>query len=54
VKENCTPATGNARFRVVIDFDDEVIEVIVPRQAIAHLIAVEPDGAVVMTVRGVF
>lgn len=54
VKENSTPATGDARLGVVIDFNDEVVEVVVPRQPIAGLSAVEPDGAVVVPVSGVF
>ena len=45
-----TAAAGNARRAVVIDLDDEIIEVVVPREPVAGLIAVEPDRLVVMTV----
>jgi hypothetical protein len=50
VKENGASAAGNARFGVVIDFDDEVIEVIVPHQAVAALMTVKPDGTIVVAV----
>jgi predicted nucleotidyltransferase len=50
MKENGTPPAGNTRFRVVVDLYDEVIEMIVPHQAVATLVEVESDGAIVVSV----
>ena len=50
MKENGAPPAGNPRFGVVVDLYDEVIEMIVPHQPIATLVAVESDGAIVVSI----
>lgn len=50
MKENSAPPAGDPRFRVVIDLYDEVIEMIVSHQSIAILVAVEPDGTIVVPI----
>ncbi len=46
-------APGNARARIVVDLDDEVVEVILAPEPVARLVGPAAEGAVVAPVGGV-
>src|ERR1044071_6965512 len=50
MQEHGAAAAGYSRTVVVIDFDDEIIEVVLARQPVAGLITDQADGLVVMAV----
>ena len=50
VQEHRAAAPGDARARVVIDLDDEVVEMILALQAVAAAVMIEPYRPVVMSV----
>jgi hypothetical protein len=54
MQKHGTAAAGDARAKVVIDLDDEVIEVILARQPVSGLIVDQPDRLVVMAVLRIF
>lgn len=51
--EDCAAASGNSRARVVIDFDDDVIQMILPPKPVAWFTGRPPKGAVIKPVAGV-
>ena len=50
MQEHRAAAAGDARPRVVIDFDNEIVEMILAREAVAVLVQGEPQRPIVMTV----
>ena len=54
MQEHGAAAAGDARARVVVDLDDEVVEMILAGQPVAGLAAPKPDRLVVMAVGRVF
>src|SRR4051794_23317484 len=54
VQEHRTAAAGDARGCVVIDFDDEIVQVIVPLEPIAIASEVQPYRPVIVTAFGIF
>jgi hypothetical protein len=52
--EHRAAAPRNARARIVVDLDDHVVEPIGSPQTIARLPRLEPDGAIVASIRRVF
>ena len=54
MQEHGAAAAGDARARVVIDLDDEIVEMILARQPVALVVARDADRLVVMPVVGVF
>ena len=54
MKEYRTAAAGDARGGVVINLDDEIIEMIVPREPVAAILATELDRLIVVAARQVF
>jgi hypothetical protein len=50
MQEDCASAAGNARARVVVDFDNEIIEMIIPPQPVSSLSRRQPDRPVVAAV----
>lgn len=54
MQEDGAAASGNAGTGVVIDLDDEIVEVIVPRQPVAAITRRARHGLIVMPVSRVF
>ena len=54
MQKHRTAAAGDARRGVVVDLDNEIVEVILARQAVAGLPLREPDRLVVVAIIGVF
>jgi hypothetical protein len=54
MQEDCTTAAGDARAKVVIDLDDEIVEVILARQPVSGLVVDQPDRLVVTAVVRIF
>src|SRR5258705_11771578 len=50
MQEHRAAAPGNTRRSIVVDLDNEIVEVIVARQPVATVVAVEPHRLVVMAV----
>jgi len=53
VNEHGTPTTGNARPRIVVDFDNQIIEMVVSAQAIAWFIGRAAKWPIIAPVGGV-
>ncbi len=51
--EHGAAASGHPRTPVVIDFDDEIVEAVVPQKPIAWVIGRPPERMVIAPVRGV-
>src|SRR5438128_5567073 len=54
MNEDGAAPTRHARARVMIDLDDEIIELIVPPQAVAAVIGRALEGTVVAAIGGIF
>src|SRR6201991_3212558 len=54
MQEHCAATAGDARRRVVINLDDEIIEMIIAPQAVAALLAREPNRLVIVPIARVF
>src|SRR5262245_13576778 len=54
MQEHGAAAPGNARARIVVDLDDEIVEVILAGQAVAGRTARKADRLVVMAVGRIF
>jgi hypothetical protein len=54
MQEDGAAAAGDARAAVVVDLDNEIIEPIVARQAVAATTAFQPHGPIVVAAGGVF
>src|SRR5260221_9693281 len=50
MQEHGTAAAGDARAEILIDLDDEVVEVILAREAVSGLVTHQPDRLVVAAV----
>jgi len=53
MKEDGAAAAGHARPRVMVDFDDQIVEGIVPAKAVAWFIGRPAECLVIAAVRGV-
>ena len=54
MQEHGAATAGNARTKIVIDLDDEVVEVVLPCQPVAGLVIDQPDRLVVTAVVRIF
>src|SRR5665213_385922 len=53
MQEHRAAAAGDSRRNVVVDLDDEIVEMIGARQAVAALIALQPHGLIIVAARRV-